>query len=336
MDSACMNGIKAAAAMALVMISMPALAQKPAGAPDGWPARPVRVLIGLAPGGGVDVITRAVSQKLSDKWATGVVVENRPTAGGVAAMDAVAQAAPDGYTWLASGSQLELTVVFRRVKFDVMNSYQPVVQMTSSPYVLVVPVSLPARSVKELIELARAKPGQLNYGTAGPGSSGHLGHELFNSMAGVKMTHIPYKGSGAVLPDLIAGRVQLGFLSTLGAVSQVKNGTLRALGVTSRQRIAGFPDVPTIAESAGPGFEGFDWGNNYGLFVPIKTPAVIVNAINADVTQALHQPDMAARLAADGATAPGPHPPSQYRARVEENIARWAGVVKASGLMPDS
>lgn len=329
------KGLKASVFAALVVLSAAALAQKPANVPDGWPAKPVRVLIGLAPGGGVDVITRAVSQKLADKWGTGVVVENRPTAGGVAAMDAVAQSAPDGYTWLASGSQLELTVVLNRVKFDVMKAYEPVVQMTSSPYVLVVPVSLPAKSVKELIELARAKPGQLNYGTAGPGSSGHLGHELFNQQAGVKMTHIPYKGSGAVLPDLVAGRVQLGFLSTLGAVSQVKNGTLRALGVTSRQRVAGFPDVPTIAESGLPGFESFEWGNNYGLFIPIRTPAVLVNAINREVTQALHQPDMAARLAADGAEAPGPHPPSQYRARVESNIARWAAVVKAAGISSD-
>lgn len=322
--------------MLFTLLAAPVLAQKPPGLPGGFPAKPVRVLIGLSPGGGVDVITRAVTQKLSDKWGVALVVENRPTAGGVAAMDAVAQAAPDGYTWLASGSQLELTVVFRRVKFDVMKSYEPVVQMTSSPYVLVVPVALPVKSVKDLVELARARPGQLNYGTAGPGSSGHLGHELFNSLAGVKMTHVPYKGSGAVLPDLIAGRVQLGFLSTLGAVSQVKNGTLRALGVTGRERVAGFPDVPTIAESGVAGLENFEWGNNYGLFVHIRTPAAIVNAINREVTGVLHQPDMAARLAADGAEAPGPHPPSQYRARVEENIARWTAVVKSSGLMPDS
>jgi len=162
----CMLAVSALLAT-LALFPQVSLAQKPADLPGGYPSRPVRVLIGLAAGGGVDVLTRAVALKLSEKWGTGVVVENRPTAGGVAAMDAVAQAAPDGYTWLASGSQLELTVVFRRVKFDVMKSYEPVVQMSSSPYVLVVPVSLPARSVKELIELARTKPGQLNYGTGG-------------------------------------------------------------------------------------------------------------------------------------------------------------------------
>jgi len=309
-----------------------ALAQKPANLPGGFPAKPVRVLIGLAAGGGVDVITRAISLKLSDKWGTSVVVENRPTAGGVAAMDALAQSAPDGYTWLASGSQLELTVVFSRVKFDVLKSYEPVVQMSSSPYVLVVPVSLPVKSVKELIALAKAKPGALNYGTAGPGSSGHLGHELFNMQAGMKMTHVPYKGSGAILPDLIAGRVQLGFLSSLGAVSQVRNGTLRVLAVTSAKRIEGMPDVPTMVEAGVPGFE---WGNNYGLFIVAKTPQPIIAAINQEVTQVLAQPDMKARLAADGAEAPGPHTPAQYRTTVENNITRWAAVVKASGITAD-
>jgi tripartite-type tricarboxylate transporter receptor subunit TctC len=317
-------------AIAALLFSSAALAQKPPA--TSFPTKPVRVLIGLSPGGGVDVITRALALRLSEKWGMGVVVENRPTAGGVVAMDAVAQAAPDGHTWLASGSQLELTVVFQRVKFDALKAYEPVVQMSSSPYVLVVPVSLPVRSVRELIDLAKAKPGALNYGTAGPGSSGHLGHELFNQRAGISMTHIPYKGSGAVLPDLAAGRVQLGFLSSLATVTLVKNGSVRAIGVTGAQRIEGIPDVPTISESGMPGFE---WGNNYGLFVPARTAPVVINAINQDVTQAMALPDMKVRLAADGAEAPGPHTPAQYRAKVEANIARWTQVVKTAGIQPD-
>lgn len=222
--------------------------------------------------------------------------------------------------------------MFQRVKFDVMKAFEPVVQMTSQPYLLVVTASVPAKTVKELIALAKSKPGELNYATAGPGSAGHLGHEYFNSLAGVKMTHIPYKGGGASLTDLASGRVQLSFLTTITAVNLVKSGSVRALGVTSQRRMESMPDVPTIAESGLPDFE---MTNSYGLFITAKTPPPIIAAINRDVTSVLLLPDLKARLAADGAEAQPPHPPSQYRAKVEGNIARWTAVVKASGITPD-
>lgn len=327
-----LHAILAASTLTLVLAGA-ASAQAPATRSGPFPVKPVRVLLGLAPGGGLDIMTRAVAGKLGERWGQGVVVENRPTAGGVVAMETVAQAAPDGYTWLASGSQLELTVVFHRVNFDVLKAYEPVVQMSTQPYVLMVPAALPARSLAELLALARAKPGALNYGSAGPGSLGHLGHELLDLQAGVKMAHIPYKGGGPVIPDLVAGRLQLAFMPTLSATPLLKNGTARALAVTSPRRVDSLADVPTLAES---GLPEFDLANNYGLFVPARTPAALVTGINQEVTRALATPDMQAKLAADGATAPPAHPPAAYRARVEANIARWSAVVKAAGITPDS
>ncbi len=321
------------AGVAAALFAAPALAQKPAGLPGNYPNKPVRVLIGLAAGGGTDILVRAVGQKLSEKWGVSIIADNRPTSGGVLAMDMLAAAPPDGYTWLASGSQLELAQVFQRVKFDVMKSYEPMVQMTSQPYLLMVTNSLQAKSVKELVALARSKPGELNYATAGLASAGHIGHENFNALAGVKMTHIPYKGAGAAAIDLAGGRVQLSFITTLGASPLLKAGTARALAVTSARRVDALPDVPTMAEA---GMGDFEMNNNYGLFTVAQTPAVIIAAINREVTQVLFQPDMKAKLNADGADAVPSHTPVQYRAQVEKRIARFTEVVKASGITPES
>ncbi len=317
----------------LMLAPVVAQAQRPSGLPGGYPNKPVRVLIGLAAGGGLDIMARAASLKLSEKWGQSVVVENRPTAGGVAALEMLSQSAPDGYTWLASGSQLELTVVFKRVNFDVLKAFEPMVQISAQPYVLVVNAALPVKSVKELLAMAKAKPGELNYGSAGPGSLGHLGHELLDMQAGVRMTHIPYKGGGAVIPDLVGGRLQLAFMPTLSATPLMKNGSVRALAVSSLKRVESMPDVPTVSEAGVPDFE---LGNAYGLFVPAKTPPALIAAINNEVTQALAQPDMQAKLAADGATAPPAHTPAQYRALVEQHIRRYSEVVRSAGITPDS
>lgn len=318
---------------ALLLTPAAALAQKPADLPGNYPSKPVRVLIGLSAGGGVDILVRAMTARLGEKWKSSIVVENRPTAGGVAAMDAVAQAAPDGHTWLASGSQLELTVVFQRARFDVLKAIEPMVQMTSQPYLLVVHTSVPARTVKELIAYARARPGELNYATAGPGSAGHIGHELFNNQAGVRMTHVPYKGGGASVTDLASGRVQLSFLTTLLGSSMVKQGSVRALAVTALKRLDVMPDLPTVSES---GLSDFEMSNNYGMFITAQTPMAIIAAVNKDITQVLQAADMKAKLAADGAEAVGPHPPAAYRARVELHIKRFSQVVKESGIDPNS
>jgi len=320
------------AAVLLAALPLTALAQKPAGLPDNYPNKPVRIIIGLAPGGGVDILVRAVGQKLSEKWGVGILADNRPASGGVVALEALVQSAPDGYTWLAGGSQIELAAVFQRVKFDVMKSYEPIVQMTTQPYLLMVTSSLPVKSLKELVALARSKPGALNYATSGLGSAGHIGHELLNALAGMKTTHIPYKGSGGATPDLVSGRVEMSFLSTISGAALMKNGSLRAIGITSPKRMDAMPDIPTIAEQGMPDFE---MANNYGLFAVAKTPVAIINAINRDVTQVVLLPEVGGKLAADGAMAVPAHTPAEYRAQVEKHIADFTRVVKASGIKPE-
>jgi tripartite-type tricarboxylate transporter receptor subunit TctC len=316
-------------------------AQKPA--PGGYPSKPVKILIPLAAGGGVDTLVRAVGLKLAERWGAPIVVDNRPSSGGVVAMEMLAQAAPDGYTLLSTGSQIELVSVYYRAgwnkvkpgispDFDVLKAFEPVVEMTSQPYLLVVPSSLPVRSVKELVAMAKAKPGELNYSTAGVGTPGHLGHEYLNSIAGVKMTHVPYKGGGAALTDLLAGRVQLTFMPTLTATNLVKQGSVRALGVTSTKRLETLPDVPTIAEA---GVANFELTNNYGLFTTANTPPAVMNVINKEVTQVLFLPDMRAMLAAASAIPQPAHTPAQYKAKVEGAVAKWSAVVKSSGMTPE-
>lgn len=336
--------VAAACLMLAALLPLPAQAQKPSGLPGGYPAKPIRILIGLAAGGGVDTVVRAMSAKLVERWGTGIVVENRPSAGGIVAMDALNQSPPDGYTWLSSGTQLELGVVYHRAtriqvkpgvapNFDAMQAFDPIVQMTVQPYLLVVHHSLPIKSVKELIAYAKARPGELNYATPGIGSSVQIGQEYFNSVFGVKMTHIPYKGGGASLTDLAAGRVQESFLTTITAINLVKQGAVRALAVSSSRRIEAMPDVPTVTEAAG--VADFEMTNAYGLFTKGGTLPAIVTAINRDVTLVMNLPDMKAKLAADGAEPAPAQNPAQYRAKVERNIARWIGVVEASGIVPE-
>jgi tripartite-type tricarboxylate transporter receptor subunit TctC len=341
-SSRILSGIVVCAALAC--LPQVAMAQKPAGLPGDYPAKPVRILIGLAAGGGVDTVVRAMSGKLSEKWGTPMIVENRPSTGGLVAMDILAKSPPDGYNWLASGTQLELGVTYHRVtkvkvkegyapSFDAMKVFDPIVQMNTQPYLLIVHTSLPIKSVKELIAYAKSKPGEMTYATPGIGSSVQIGQEYFNSLFGIKMTHIPYKGGGAALADLAAGRVQESFLTTLTAINLVKRGSVRALAVTSQKRLEAMPDVPTVSEAAG--VPDFEMTNAYGLFARGGTPAAILTAINRDVLQVMNQPDMKAKLAADGAE-PGPvQTPAQYRAKVEANIKRWIGVVEASGITPE-
>ncbi len=327
----------------LALVPLAGYAQKPADVPGGFPNKPVKILIPLAAGGGVDTLVRSVGQKLGERWSTPILVDNRPSSGGVAAMEMLEQSAPDGYTLLSTGSQMELVSVYYRAgwnsikpgmspNFDVLKAFDPVVEMTSQPYVLVVPSALPVKSVKELIALAKSKPGELNYSTAGIGTPGHLGHEFMNSQAGVKMTHVPYKGGGAAMTDLLAGRVQLTFMPTLTATNLVKNGSVRALGVTSLKRLDTMPDVPTVAEAGVPNFELI---NAYGLFTKVGTPPAIMAAINRDVTQVLFLPDLRARLAADSSIPQPAHTPAQYKAKIEGNIARWTEVIKTAGITPE-
>jgi tripartite-type tricarboxylate transporter receptor subunit TctC len=320
-----------AALLASALAAGAAQAQTKPGIAPGFPGKPLRILVGLAPGGGVDLSTRAMSQKLNERTGVAVIVENLPGADGVLAMDRMLAAPPDGTTSIAGGSQIEHTAVYKRVPYDVMKALAPVAQMTTQPYLLMVNNKLPAQNLKELVAFAKSRPGELNYATAGVGSSGHLGHEIMNEKLGIRMTHIPYKGSGAALADLIAGRVQLMFLSTLSSMPHVRSGALRPIAITSLRRSDTLPDVPTISESGLPKFE---MSNSYGIFTNAKVPAATVNALNREIVAVMNSPEMKARLAADGAEAPPPHTPAEYRAGVQERIEEASAFVQARGIKP--
>jgi tripartite-type tricarboxylate transporter receptor subunit TctC len=294
-----------------------------------YPARPVRVIVGFQPGGGSDILSRAIGQKLAERWGTAVVTDNRAGAGGTIALELARNAQPDGHTLLViSGSQITNATLVTKVGFDVRTAYAPITQMTAQPYVLVAHPALPASSVKELVAYARSKPGTLNYGSSGTGSSAHLGMELFKHLAKVDMLHVPYKGSGQAMIDLVAGQVQLLFASAISAMPQVKSGKLKALAVTSAQRSRALPDLPTIAEAGLPGFEVTGW---YGLVAPARTPAAIVQKVNRDVGQILATPDVQQKLAGDGSEA-APGTPAQFRQTIAREIEKWTKLVQSSGI----
>jgi tripartite-type tricarboxylate transporter receptor subunit TctC len=295
--------------------------------PKGYPAKPVRILVGNAPGGASDIVTRLVAGKLAERWGSPVIVENVAGAEGMIAVDRVAQAAPDGHTLFAGGSIIEFMAVGKKLSFDLMQTMTPVVQMSTQSYLLVVPNSLPVKTIKELVAYAKVRPGQLNYaGTAPPA---HLGHEILNKALGITATHVPYKGAGPALPDLIAGRVQMMFVSTVSGIPQVRNGTLKAIASTGERRLAGMPDLPTVAESGAPDFE---LTNGYGLWTQAKVAPAILTAVNRDVLAITHSQDVKDKLAAGSSEPQPPHTPAEYRDRAARRIAESAAFIQASGI----
>jgi tripartite-type tricarboxylate transporter receptor subunit TctC len=298
------------------------------GKPGDFPARPIRVLVGNAPGGGIDITARAVAQKLTDRLGQQVIVDNRPGASGIIAMDLAARAAPDGHTMLVtSGSLIASAGARKQVGYDVRKAYAPVTQLTSLYYLLLVNAALPAKSVKELIVLSKAKP--LNYGSSGVGGAGHLAGALFSHLSGVPMTHVPYKGGGLVLADLISGQIQLGFTATISGMPHVRAGRLRALATTNNRRAKALPDLPTIAEAGVPGFELINW---YGLFAPAGTPAAIVKNVHGYVTQDLMTPEVQAMFAKDGADAVGSKSPAEFGGVLAREVDSWNGYIKLPGF----
>lgn len=309
-------------------LALSAHAQRPQ-LPGGYPSKPVRIMVGSSPGGGVDAITRAVAQRLTESWGQSFIVENRTGAGGALAVTLLAQAAPDGYTLYGGGSQVVTMTPLKKVAFDTRVALTPVAQFTSSYYFLLVHPSLPVKNVKELIALAKRRPGALNYGSAGTGSATHLGTELFNSLAGIEVLHIPYKGNGQALIDLAAGQTQMMFSSTISGLPHVQSGRARAIAVSSPKRLSAFPNVPTIAESGVP---GFDLDNMYGLYAPAGIPAPILNALNAEVGRIMHSPEVMKRVAADGAEVAPPNTPSQFRDRFVQEMEMWEKLIRTSGI----
>lgn len=296
---------------------------------QNYPVKPVRVISGFAPGGGSDIMARLVADKLHETWGRPFIVDNRPGAGGTIAMTMAANATPDGYTLLViSGSALVNAVYVSKVPFDMLKAYAPITQLTSGPYLFVVNPSVKAQSVKELIALAKTRPGQLNYGSSGTGSSAHLGGELFKHLTGTDMVHVPFKGSGAMMIDLIGGHIQVGIPSAISGMPHVRSGKLRALAVTSQKRSPLMPDLPTVAEAGVPGFSIDSW---YGIVAPTGTPTAIVGKLNSEVARSMKTPAVVTLLAKEGAL-PAAGAPAELHALMKDEIDKWGKVIKASNI----
>jgi len=294
-----------------------------------YPSRPVRIVVPFAPGGPNDIIVRLVAQNPTETWAQPFLVENRPGAGGNIGTDFVAKAAPDGHTLLSVGpGSLIINPLIGKVPYDTMRDFAPVTVMARAPNALVAHPSLPARSVKELIELARSQPGKVNYGSGGNGSTPHLAGAMFAAMAGIALTHVPYKGTAPATADLIGGQVQIAFLGIPTVLPHLKSGKLRVLAVTGKRRSPELPGVPTVDEAGVPGYELSPW---YGLLAPAGTPRAIIGGLNAAVTQVLRTAEMKEKLAAQGAEVAGGSP-EEFATVIRADTSIWSRVVKDTGI----
>ena len=311
---------------ALVMPAAPVLAQT-----GDFPNKPIRLIVPFAPGGGGDGAIRPLAPAMSSILGQQAVVDNRGGAGGIIGMEIAAKSPADGYTLLMSTVGFTaLPGLYKKLPFDPVKDFTGVIVANSGIYILVVNPSLPLQSVKELITYAKANPGKLDYASAGSGSTIHLAGELFKSMAGVSMVHVPYKGAGPAIVDVIGGQVKTMFASALNALSLIKAGKLRALAVTSARRSALAPELPTISESGLPGFEVVGW---YGLVAPAKTPKAIVQKLNAALNRALESPDLIERLHAVGLEPVG-GTPEQATALIKSDVTRWTQVIRDARIPP--
>lgn len=291
-----------------------------------YPDRPVRLIVGFPPGGAADTLGRIAAQQLTDRLGQQVVVDNRGGAGGLIATEIAVKANADGYTLLFSSIPHVINPHLRKVGYDPIRDFAPVVQFVAVPLMMAASPSFPANSVRELIAYVKANPGKVNYGSAGSGSSSHLAVELFKSMAGVSMEHIPYKGTGPLITDMLGGRIGVTIASAVPLAPQVKSGRLRGLAVTSPKRSAAFPELPAIAETV-PGYEVINW---FGVFAPAGTPAAAVNRLNAALNEALKNAALVKTLNARGADAVGGSP-ADFARTVRADNKKWEKVVRASG-----
>jgi len=297
-----------------------------------FPAKPVRILVGNAPGGANDFIARLVGQKLNDAWGQPVIIDNRAGGSGVIAMELAARAAPDGHTLLVSNSQMSSNMLLGKVPFDIRKAYAHVVQLTTQMYVVAVNPALPVQSMKDLIAYSKSRPDAVSYGTPGTGSPAHLGIEQFKLMTGASMLHVPYKGNGPAMIDLMSGQIQLVFGSSVSVMPQARGGKLRALAVTGAKRAASLPELPTVAEAGAPGYV---LTNAYGFFVPSGTPAATVDAINRQSNEVIAAREFRARLEADGVEAAPPNSPADYRGSVQRDIAGLEKFFSTPGISRD-
>jgi tripartite-type tricarboxylate transporter receptor subunit TctC len=296
---------------------------------QGYPLKPIRLVSPFVPGGGASIVARLISEPLTEAWKQPVVVDNRAGAAGSIGTEIVARSAPDGYTLvMATASTVVINPLLTKVPFDPVKDFAPVVRTTTVPLVLVVPASNPARSVKDLIALASSRAGGLSYASSGEGSISHLAGELFKHATGIVMVHVPYKGGGQALIDIIAGHVETGFVNILEAQPNVRSGRLRGLAVTSPARWPSIPDIPTVGESGVAGYDVIQWS---GVLAPAGTPRAIVTKLNDDIWRVLDRAGMRERLIESGAQ-PGGGTPEEFSAFIKAEIAKWAAVVRSAQL----
>ena len=294
-----------------------------------YPIKPVRMVIAFAPGGGTDIVGRIIGQKLSELWPHPVVIDNRPGAGSTIGTDVVAKSPADGYTiQTVSMSHALNAALFKKLPYDTINDFAHIILAARAPNVLVANPSLPVKNVKELIALAKSRPGQIAFSSSGTGGVSHLTAELFRSVAGIDLLHVPYKGAGPAMTALLSGEAQLMMATAPVALTQMKAKRVRALAISSRKRSALAPDMPTIVESGFPGFEADTW---YGVLAPARTPEAIVTKINADINQLLKSRDLQTLFAEQGAE-PAGGTPQAFRAFAESEVKRWTQVIKAAGI----
>ena len=320
--------------MRLCLIAVLCFASSPVHADDAYPNKPIRLIVPVAPGGGADITARALAQKLSAAWGQQVIIDNRAGAGGTVGLEIGARSTPDGYT-LIEASMGPLTVdvsLYRNLPYEPTRDFTPIARGVTALNILVVHPSLPVNSVKDLIAYAKANPAKLNFGSSGAGRADHLAGELFNTLAGVKMQHVPYKGGAPAMVDLVGGNIQLIFATVSTAVASVKAGRIRPIAMTTANRVDLFPDLPTVAEAGVPGFTVDNW---YGFVGPRGLPRSIVIKLHREINRSLESPDVKARLDGLGIlpfTLPTPEAFGDY---IKSEIAKYAKVVKDSGARPD-
>jgi tripartite-type tricarboxylate transporter receptor subunit TctC len=296
-----------------------------------WPTRPVRIVVPSPPAGGTDIIARVMAEHFSKAFKQQFFVENRPGAGNMIGIESVARAANDGYTFLMTASTLSLnSVLYKKVSYDPIKDFAPITLAAKAPNVLIVNPSVPAKTLPEFIALAKKQPGKLTYGTPGIGTSPHMCMELFKSMAGVDLQHIPYRGTVPALTDVMSGQISGMFSTALSAKPQIEAGKVRAFGVSTATRSFSMPDIPSIAEAGVPGYEAVQW---YGFLAPAGTPAAIISQIHAESMKALNAAEMKEKLAHDGAE-PSPTSPEEFAALIRAEIEKWRKVAKVAGIEP--
>jgi len=317
-----------AALLGVLWLALPPAAS----AAQNYPNRPIRFIVPFPPGGGNDIVGRIVAQKLSESLGVSVVVDNRGGAGGTIGTDVTAKASPDGHTMLINNVSLAVNAtLIEKLPYDTLKDLAPISLLGRQPNVLVVHPSVAASSVSELLALARAKPGQITYGSGGVGTASHLATELLKLMTRTEMVHVPYKGLGPALTDLMGGRLQLIISTLASALPQVKSGKLKPLAVTTAQRSSFFPELPTMGEAGVAGYEFSTW---YGLLVPARTPAPVVGRLNSETVKALNSPALKQQFAAQGLE-PASSTPSEFGAYLKSETAKWAKVIRAANIKSD-